>query len=94
MSMSIGVTLGVILVAMGAFLVARRHRKKQHGAVYIRNNKIYRKKELGSMTDSSVRSELHGQGKAMELDASRPWVEAPSGQEKEKVRTSVHELAS
>jgi hypothetical protein len=92
------VTLGVVLVATGAVLVARRHKKKQNapqrGAVYSSNNEIYMKKKQDSMTDESIRSELPGQAKATELDASRPRVEAPNGQEKEKVLQYIHELGA
>ena len=90
-------TLGVVLVAMGAFLFARRYRKKQvsgsHRAGY-NGSEGFHMKEKYSFADSSTVTELPGRSKATEMDGSRPRVEAPSGQEKKRLHEYIHELGS
>jgi hypothetical protein len=95
---AIGVTFGVVLVAMGAFLFARRYREKQvsgsHRAGYNGSAGFYMKKEKHSFADSSTMTELPGRSKATEMDGSRPRVEAPSGQETKRLHEYIHELGS
>lgn len=95
----VGVSLGVVLVVMAAFVVVRRHRKKRdiplYGAGHNSSDMVDMKKDQDCFADSSIISELLAQAKVAEMDGmSRSLVEVSSDVEKDQMHELRHELST